>query len=86
MCGWQRFGANIATLKPPKFDFATSWAVFHQQFEAVAVQSYWTSNEKCDKLLSVLQGQAVDILHTVMAEETYEDIVGALRDRFVTTR
>ena len=86
MCGWQRFGANITTLKPPKFDLATSWAVFHRQFEPVAVQSYWTSNEKSDKLLSVLQGQAADILHTVLAEATYEDIFGALRDRFVTTR
>jgi hypothetical protein len=30
----------------------------------------------------VLQGKAADILHTVPAEATYEDIVGALRDRF----
>ena len=73
-------------MKPPKFDFATSWTVFYQQFEAAAFQSYCTSNEKADNLLSVLQGQAADILHTVLADPTYEDIVGALRDCFVTTR
>jgi TolA-binding protein len=32
-------GANSTTVKPPKFDGATSWAMFHRQFEAVAVQN-----------------------------------------------
>jgi len=30
-------GASTTTVKPPKFDGATSWAVFHRQFEAAAV-------------------------------------------------
>jgi len=75
-------GANSTTVKPPKFDGGTSWAVFHRQFEASAFQNNWTSNEKAVHLLSVLQGKAADILHTVPAEATYEDIVGALQDCF----
>jgi len=75
-------GAHSTTVKPPKFDGATFWAVFHRQFEAAAVQNNWTSNEKAAHLLSVLQGKAADILHTVPAEAKYEDIVGALQDRF----
>jgi len=31
--------ASTTTVKPPKFDSATSWAVFHRQFEAAAVQN-----------------------------------------------
>jgi len=56
--------------------------VFHRQFEAAAVQNNWTSNEKAAHLSSVLQGKAADILHTVPAEAKYEDVVGALQDRF----
>jgi hypothetical protein len=82
MCGWRRSRANCTTVKPPKFDGATSWAVFHQQFEAAAVQNNWTLNKKPAHLLSVLQGKVADILHTVPAEATYEDIVGALQDNF----
>lgn len=73
-------GANNTTVKPPKFDGATSWEVFHRQFETVAVKNNWTPNEKPAHLLGMLQGQAADILHTVLAEATYENIVGAVRD------
>jgi len=31
-------GTHSTTVKPPKFDGATSWAVFHRQFEAAAVE------------------------------------------------
>ena len=75
-------GANTATVKPLKFNGATSWAAFHGQFEAAAVQNNWTPNEKSAHLLSVLQGKASDILHTMPTEAMYEDIVRALRDRF----
>jgi len=75
-------GAHSNTVKPPKFDGATSWAVFHQQSEAVAVQNNWSSNEKAAHLLGVLQGKVADILHTVLAEAKYEDIIGALQERF----
>jgi hypothetical protein len=56
--------------------------VFHRQFEEAAVQNNWTSNEKAAHLVSVLQGKAADILHTVLADEKYEDNFGAVQDRF----
>jgi hypothetical protein len=61
-------GANADKVKPPKFDGSTSWAVFHRQFEAAAVHNDWTPREKVAHLLSVLQGQAVDILHRVVSQ------------------
>jgi hypothetical protein len=72
-------GANADKVKPPKFDGSTSWVVFHRQFDAAAIHNDWTPREKAAHLL---QGQAADILHSVPAEASYEDIVGALRDRF----
>ena len=39
-------------------------------------------SEKAAQLVSVLHGKAADILHTVPAEVTYEDIVESLRDFF----
>jgi hypothetical protein len=57
--------------------------VFHHcQFEAAAIYNDWTPREKAAHLLSVLQGQAADVLHSVPAEASYEDIVGALQGRF----
>jgi len=75
-------GAGTTTVKPPKFEGATSWAVFHRQFEAAAVQNNWMLSEKAAHLLSVLHDKAADILHTVPAKATYEDIMESLRDRF----
>jgi hypothetical protein len=74
-------GTNADKVKPPKFDGSTSWVVF-RQFDAAAIHNDWTPREKAAHLLSVLQGQAADVLHSVPAEASYEDIVGALRDRF----
>jgi hypothetical protein len=71
-------GAKSSTVKLLKFEGATSWAVFRRQFEAATVQNNWTSNEKAARLSSVLQGKAADIFHTLPAEATYEDIVGAV--------
>lgn len=50
-------GANAGNLKPPKF-------------KAVA-KNGWTSCEKAAHLLTILHGQAVDILHGDPAEATY---------------
>jgi len=75
--------ASSTTMKPQKFDSATSWAAFHRQFEAATVQNNWMQSERAAHLLSVLHGKAADILHTMPAEATYEAIVGALRDCFV---
>ena len=76
---------TITTVKLPKFDDATFWVVFHRQFETTEVQNNWTQNEKSTHLFSVLQGEVADVLHTVPAEATYEDIFGAFRDLLVDT-
>jgi len=76
---------TITTVKLPKFDDATFWVVFHRQFEITEVQNNWTQNEKSTHLFSVLQGEVADVLHTVPAEATYEDIFGAFRDLLVDT-
>jgi hypothetical protein len=55
--------------------------VFHRQFETAA-DHRWTSSEKAAHLLAVLQGQAADVLHSVPPGVTYEDIVGAPKDRY----
>ena len=68
-------GARTAIVKPPKIDGATSWAVFHLQFETSAVENNWMANEKAAHLLSVLHDKAVDNLHIVPADAHYEDIV-----------
>jgi hypothetical protein len=75
-------GTNTSTVKPPKFDGTTSWDVFHRQFEAAALQNNWQPREKAAHLLSVLQGQAAEIVRTVPEEATYEEISGALKGRF----
>ena len=69
-------GANSTMVKPPKFDGAKSWAVFHRQFEAAAIQNVWSQSERAAHLLSVLHGKATDILHTMRTEATYETIMG----------
>lgn len=55
-------GANTSTVKSLKFDSTISWALFHQQFEVMAVQNNWQPNEKVALLTSVLQAQAADII------------------------
>jgi hypothetical protein len=75
-------GTKMSTVKPPKFDGTTSWAVFYRQFEAASVLNNWQPNEKAPHHLSVLQGQAADIVRTVPAKATYEGITGALSYRF----
>jgi len=75
-------GSKSIMVKPRKFEAASSWAVFHRRFEAAAVQNNWTQSERAAHLLSVLEGKAADILHTVPADVTYENIMGEFRDRF----
>ena len=70
--------AKSTTVKPPKFDGATFWAVFRRQFEAAVVQNSWTPSEKTAHLLSVLQDQAAGILHAVPTEAAYDGIVGGI--------
>jgi hypothetical protein len=75
-------GTNVDKVKTPKFDGSTFWAVFHRHFEAADIQNVCTPREKAAYLMSVLQGRAAHNLHRVPAEASYEDIVGALQDRF----
>jgi hypothetical protein len=82
LAGGSSAGANADKVKPPKFDGSTSRVVFHRQFDAAAIHNDCTPREKDAHLLSVLQGLAADALHSVPAEASYEDIVGALQDRF----
>jgi hypothetical protein len=82
LAGGSSAGANTDKIKPPKFDGSISWVVFHRQFDAAAIHNNLTPRKKAVHLLSVLQGQAADVLHSVPAEASYEDIVGALQDRF----
>jgi chromosome segregation ATPase len=55
---------NASTVKPPKFDGSTSWAVSHRQFQAAATHNNWQPGEKAAHLLSALQGQAAYILQS----------------------
>jgi hypothetical protein len=80
--GGSSAGTNAEKVKPPKFDGSTSWVVFQRQFDAAAIHNDWTPREKAAHVLSVLQDQAAHVLHSVPAVTSYEDIVGALRDRF----
>jgi gas vesicle protein len=64
-------GTNADKVKPPKFDGSTSWVVFQRQFDAAAICNDWTPREKAAHLLSVLQGQAAYVLHSVPAEASY---------------
>jgi hypothetical protein len=75
-------GTNADKVKPPKFDGSTSWVLFHRQFDATATHKDWKPRKKVAHLLSILQGRAADVLHSVTSEASYEDIVGALQDRF----
>jgi hypothetical protein len=76
--GGRKAGTNTERVKELKFDGSTSWATFHSHFEAMAYHNNWTYHKKATHLLAVLQGLAANILHSVPAEVTYEDIIGTL--------
>jgi len=38
--------AIITSLKLPKFNNATSWAIFRRRFETAELKNNWTQNEK----------------------------------------
>jgi hypothetical protein len=58
----------------------TSCMVLHCQLEA-AKHNDRAPCEKAAHLISVLEGQAVDILQSVPARQTFKNIVGALKGR-----
>jgi hypothetical protein len=82
-------GGNVGTradrVKPLKFDEFMSWTVLHHKFEAVTSHNEWTSCENATHLLTILHGQASNILCSVPVGATCEEIVGALKGHLETT-
>ncbi|XP_069687229.1 TATA element modulatory factor-like [Periplaneta americana] len=74
--------ARHHNVKTPKFDGTTSWAIFRRQFEATAAHNGWTPAEKTTQLLTALQGQASEILHSVPEDGTAAEIMAALEGRY----
>jgi hypothetical protein len=67
-------------MKPLKFDESVFWTVIHGQSEAMAEHDIWTAQEKAMNLLTIFQVQAANVLVSVPARVTNEDIVRALKD------
>jgi hypothetical protein len=80
--GSSNTGTNMNRVKQLKFDGSAFWAVFHQQFEAMDNHNDWTSHKKAMHLLATLQGQAADILQSILAGAAYKDIIGALEGHY----
>jgi hypothetical protein len=80
--GGGKAGVSAVVVKTPKFDRSTSWTVFRRQFEAATDHNGLGARRKAMHLLAIMQGQAADILHSVPAGGTYEDIVGTLKSRY----
>ncbi|XP_069705742.1 adventurous-gliding motility protein Z-like [Periplaneta americana] len=74
--------ARHHNVKTPKFDGTTSWAIFRRQFEATAAHNGWTPAEQTTQLLTALQGQASEILHSVPEDGTAAEIMAALEGRY----
>ncbi|XP_069693859.1 adventurous-gliding motility protein Z-like [Periplaneta americana] len=74
--------ARHNNVKTPKFDGTTSWAIFRRQFEATAAHNGWKPAEKTTQLLTALQGQASEILHSVPEDGTAAEIMAALEGRY----
>jgi hypothetical protein len=78
--GSRNTGDSTDKVKPLKSNAPTSWTV-HHQFEAITCHD-WTSRKKTMHLLTVLQGQAANIIHSVPARAAYEDIIRAPRGHY----
>jgi hypothetical protein len=59
--------------------------LLHRNFEALADNSGGANREKTTHLVAIMQEQA-DIMHSVPAAQTYENIVGERKGRYETTR
>jgi hypothetical protein len=66
-------------MKLLKSDESTSWMIYHYQFGVVADHCSWAAHEKPTYLLTLLQGQATNNLHSNSAEATHEDVTGCRR-------
>jgi hypothetical protein len=77
-----RRGTGTSAQKPPKFDGTTSWAMFRHQFEAVAEHNCRTCLEKSTYSIVALQAQATEVLHSILKEATYKEMLETREDRF----
>jgi hypothetical protein len=59
-----------------------SWTLFHHQFEAMAEHNNWTVREKATHLLIILQGQAINTLHSIPMQAGYEGIIEVLKGHY----
>ncbi len=77
---------NTASMKfkPPTFDGTVSWSTYFRQFEAAASASGWNDDQKATSLITLLRGDALDILHTLSIEEqkNFKLLVNSLEMRF----
>lgn len=80
--GGMNGGTSTVVMKLPKFDESTSWMVYHYQFGVVADHCSWAAHENPTHLLTILQGQATNILHSDPAEATHEDTTGAPKGHY----
>jgi hypothetical protein len=65
-------------VKPPRLDWSMHWTTFHCQFKAMAGNKNWRAWQKTTYLLAVMQGSAIDVMHSGHTEVAYKDIVKVL--------
>jgi hypothetical protein len=63
---------STVVMKLPKSDESMSWMVYHYQFGVAADHCSWAAHNKHTHLLTILQDQAINILHSDPHEATYE--------------
>jgi hypothetical protein len=81
-CGCCRNTATrVDRIKPLRFNKSPSWDAFCYQFKAT-VGHNWAPPEKTMHLLAIPQGQAGDILYSIPAEVTYEEITMATEGHY----
>ncbi|XP_076050616.1 uncharacterized protein LOC143031087 [Oratosquilla oratoria] len=67
-----------------EYDGKVSWDAYQAQYDVVAARHRWSQEEKAFQLVSVLKGQALEVLeHLTPAQlRCYDSVAGALRRRF----
>jgi hypothetical protein len=78
-------GDVAVMVKEQNFEGLMSWTVFHRQFKVVADHDCWAARE-VTLLLSIQEGQPVDIPQNVPTAVIYADIVTTLKGRYGTCR
>jgi hypothetical protein len=60
-------------MKSPRLDESMSWTLLHLHFKATVEHNNWVDYKKTTHLLPILQGQAIQVLHSVSTEARYEN-------------